>query len=60
MKRKLEEAGSKGRVAFKDENKRTFADLCREIRKRPGVRGIHMMAIGCEEVMPEILSEAGI
>ena len=60
MKRKLEEAGSKGRSAFKDENKRTFADLCREIRKRPGVRGIHMMAIGFEEVMPEILSEAGI
>lgn len=60
MKRQLEDAGAKGRAAFKEENKKIFGELCKEIKKRSRVCGIHMMAIGFEEVIPDILAEAGI
>ena len=60
VRRRLQEAGMKGKDAFREENRRVFAELCKEIKKRPGVCGIHMMAVGFEEVVPRILSEAGI
>ena len=60
IRRRLEEAGMKGKEAYREENRRVFAELCREIKKRSGVCGIHMMAVGFEEVVPRILLEAGI
>jgi len=36
------------------------ADIIREIREIPGVRGVHVMAIEWEEAVHEILDLAGL
>jgi methylenetetrahydrofolate reductase (NADPH) len=60
MKHRLEEAGMKSKEAFREESKKVFAEICSQIKKKSGVCGIHMMALGFEEVVPDILLEAGI
>jgi methylenetetrahydrofolate reductase (NADPH) len=60
MKGRLKEAGLKGKEVFKEESRSLFVEICREIKKRSGVCGIHIMAVGFEEVIPKIISEAGI
>jgi methylenetetrahydrofolate reductase (NADPH) len=36
------------------------ADIIRQVREIPGVAGVHVMAFGWEEAVPEILTQAGI
>jgi len=35
-------------------------ELIEEVRKKQGVNGIHLMAVGWEEIVPRIVSEAGL
>ncbi len=36
------------------------AEIVRELRELPGVAGVHIMAIGLEEAIPEIVERAGL
>jgi hypothetical protein len=36
------------------------ADVIRQVREIPGVAGVHVMAIGWEDAVPEILERAGL
>ena len=60
MQERLKRAREKGKEAFREENLEIFSELCREVRKTPGVAGIHMMAVGFEEIIPELLKRANI
>ena len=35
-------------------------ELIEEIKKLQGVNGIHLMAVGWEEIVPRIISETGL
>ena len=35
-------------------------DVIRQVREIPGVAGVHVMAIGWEDAVPEILERAGL
>jgi methylenetetrahydrofolate reductase (NADPH) len=43
-----------------EEGLRLCAELIQQIREIPGVAGVHVMAIGYEEGIPEILRRAGV
>jgi methylenetetrahydrofolate reductase (NADPH) len=42
------------------EGLRLCAELIQQIREIPGVAGVHVMAVGSEEEIPEILGRAGV
>jgi methylenetetrahydrofolate reductase (NADPH) len=46
-----------GRVA--DEGVRLCAEIIQQVRDIPGVSGVHVMAFGAEQLIPEILTKAG-
>lgn len=60
MQERLRKARERGKEAFREENLEIFGELCKEIKKTPGVAGIHMMAVGFEEIMPSLLKRAGL
>jgi 5,10-methylenetetrahydrofolate reductase len=35
-------------------------ELIEKVRAKPGVNGIHLMAVGWEEIVPRIITEANI
>ena len=35
-------------------------ELIEAVRAIPGVRGVHLQAIECEEILPEIIEKAGL
>ncbi len=49
-----------GATDQKEEGLRLAVDLIRELREFPGVAGVHIMAIGWEEVVPRVVEEAGL
>ena len=44
----------------KGEGKRLCIDIIQQVREIPGVRGVHIMAYKQEELVPEIVEEAGL
>jgi 5,10-methylenetetrahydrofolate reductase len=44
----------------KDEGVRIALEVIQQMREIPGVHGIHVMAVGWEEVVPELVSKAGL
>lgn len=53
--RRLEEAKD-----VEEEAIRIAVEQVQEVREIPGVRGVHLMAVAWEEVIPEIVSRAGL
>jgi 5,10-methylenetetrahydrofolate reductase len=37
-----------------------YIEQIEELKKKDGVKGVHIMAIGCEERISEIIEEAGL
>ena len=60
VEQRLRKAKEKGKEVFREENIKIFAQLIREIRKTTNAAGIHMMAIGFEWIVPEIIKRSGV
>lgn len=60
VEQRLRKAKEKSKEAFREENIEIFAQLIREIRKTTNAAGIHMMAIGFEWIVPEIIKRSGV
>jgi methylenetetrahydrofolate reductase (NADPH) len=43
-----------------DEGMKICLDKIEELKETKGVMGVHIMAIGCEEKLPEIIAQAGL
>ncbi len=52
------------RAVSKDEQQEEGIEICIEqigkLKETEGVRGVHVMAVGCEEMLPEIIERAGL
>ena len=53
---RMEAAGKNG----KEEGLKIALEIIEQIRAIPGVHGIHIMAVGWEDIVPEIVSKAGL
>lgn len=58
VEKQLRKAKEKSKEAFREKNVEIFGDLIREIRKTTNARGIHMMAVGFEWIVPKIIERA--
>jgi methylenetetrahydrofolate reductase (NADPH) len=54
--KRLEAAGD----GVEEESVQITLELIEQIRQKQGINGIHLMAIGWEEIVPRIVSEAGL
>ncbi len=52
---RMEEAKS-----AKEEGARIAIEVIEQIKEMPGVHGIHIMAVGWEDIVPEIVAQAGL
>jgi methylenetetrahydrofolate reductase (NADPH) len=43
-----------------EEGLRLCAEITRQVREIPGVAGVHLMAVGRHEIVPELLDRAGV
>jgi methylenetetrahydrofolate reductase (NADPH) len=43
-----------------DEGKALCAEVIQQVKEIPGVAGVHVMAFGWEDAIPEILERAGL
>ena len=43
-----------------DEGIKICVEKIQELKETKGVMGVHIMAIGCEEKLPEIIAQAGL
>lgn len=44
----------------KDEGVKIALEVIQQVREIPGIHGIHIMAVGWEEIVPELVSKAGL
>jgi methylenetetrahydrofolate reductase (NADPH) len=44
----------------KDEGVKIILEIIEQLKEIPGVHGIHIMAVGWEEIVPEIVEQAGL
>jgi len=44
----------------KEEGVRIILEIIEQLKKIPGVHGIHIMAVGWEDIVPEIVEQAGL
>ena len=44
----------------KEEGVRIILEIIEQIKEIPGVHGIHIMAVGWEDIVPEIIKQAGL
>jgi methylenetetrahydrofolate reductase (NADPH) len=54
--KRLEAAGDK----VEEEGVQIALELIEKVKAKPGVNGIHLMAVGWEEIVPRIVREAGL
>ncbi|MCJ7820996.1 MAG: methylenetetrahydrofolate reductase, partial [Bacteroidales bacterium] len=52
--RRMEEAGANAG----DEGIRIAVEIIRNLRKKPGISGVHIMPLGWESAVPQIIAEA--
>ncbi len=58
VEQQLRRAKEKSKDAFREANIEIFGNLIREIRQTTSARGIHMMAVGFEWIVPKIIESA--
>ncbi len=56
LMKRMERAGDRA----SEEGIQIALELIEEVRKLQGVHGIHLMAVGWEEIVPRIIKEAGL
>ncbi len=56
IRRRLEKAGDRA----EEEGVQIALELIEQIRTKQGVNGLHIMAVGWEEIVPRIIAEAGL
>jgi methylenetetrahydrofolate reductase (NADPH) len=44
----------------KEEGVRIILEIIEQLKEMPGVHGIHIMAVGWEEIVPELVEKAGL
>jgi methylenetetrahydrofolate reductase (NADPH) len=44
----------------KEEGVRIILDIIEQLKEIPGVHGIHIMAVGWEDIVPEMVEKAGL
>ena len=44
----------------KEEGVKIALEVIQQVREIPGIHGIHIMAVGWEEIVPELVSKAGL
>jgi len=44
----------------KQEGARIILEIIEQLKEIPGVHGIHIMAVGWEDIVPEIVERAGL
>jgi len=44
----------------KEEGVRIVLEIIEQLKEIPGVHGIHIMAVGWEDIVPEIVEQAGL
>ncbi len=49
-----------GAESAKDEGVKIILEIIEQLKEIPGVHGIHIMAVGWEEIIPEIVEQAGL
>ncbi|HVO71960.1 MAG TPA: hypothetical protein VMT24_18050, partial [Aggregatilineaceae bacterium] len=54
--RRLEAAGD----GFEEESVAITLELIEAVKSKQGIHGIHLMAVGWEEIVPRIVTEAGL
>jgi len=54
--KRMESAGS----GAEEEGVQIALELIEAVRSKQGVNGIHLMAVGWEEIVPRIVTEAGL
>jgi len=47
-------------ASAKDEGVKIALEIVEQVKEIPGVHGIHLMAVGWEEIVPEIIKKAGL
>ena len=47
-------------ASAKDEGVKIALEIVEQVKEIPGVHGIHIMAVGWEEIVPEIIKKAGL
>ena len=50
----------KGAESAKDEGVRMCVEIINQVREIPGVRGVHIMAVAWESIVPRIVEEVGL
>lgn len=55
---RMEQAESAGNAA--EEGVQIALELIEKIKAKPGISGLHLMAVGWEEIVPRIVNEAGL
>jgi len=58
LMKRMEAAEEKGNAA--EEGVQIALELIEQVRTKQGVNGIHLMAVGWEEIVPRIITEAGL
>ena len=44
----------------KEEGARIVLEIIEQLKEIPGIHGIHIMAVGWEDIVPEIVEQAGL
>jgi len=44
----------------KEEGVRIVLEIIEQLKEIPGVHGIHIMAVGWEDIVPDIIKQAGL
>lgn len=61
IQQRLRNAKEKGgKEAVIQENIEIFSDLVKEVRKTTKAKGVHLMAVGFEWIVPKIIEESGV
>jgi methylenetetrahydrofolate reductase (NADPH) len=58
LMKRMEDAEAKGNA--EEEGVQIALELIEQVRGKQGVNGIHLMAVGWEEIVPRIITEAGL
>lgn len=60
LESRLRKAREKSKEVFLEENIEIFSQLVRELRKTTSSSGVHLMAVGFEWIVPQIIERSGI
>lgn len=57
---RMEKAARSGKEAEQEEGVQIALELIDAVKDKPGVRGVHLMAVGWESIVPRLVEETGL